>query len=165
MHLPYARTPPRPTPPWPSRRRRRGPRLIQNEGSEIGAFEAVWHGFCTGCLRFAGIVTAPRRKTRSGCWLSSTGWDLNPRVPAKGFKVTSCYFSPLLKHGILGMPSWREDYSCRVGRGRATRWWVVASRPNGKSRCAGGPTFSKRPKTHRQNGLLDPPYRFVNNPG
>jgi len=43
--------------------------------------------------------TATRRKTRSGCWLSSTGWDLNQRVPTKGFKVTSCYSSSFLKHG------------------------------------------------------------------
>ncbi len=81
---------------------------------------ALAAGTVRSMVGFAGIVTAPRRKTRSGCWLSSTRWDLNPRVPSKGFKVTSCYFSPFPKHGILSMPSWREDYSRRPEQGRVT---------------------------------------------
>jgi len=44
--------------------RRRGPRYVHDEGSRIGTFEAQSHGFGTGCLRFAGWVTPPPRKTR-----------------------------------------------------------------------------------------------------
>ena len=42
----------------------RGPRLDHDEGSRIATFEAQSHSFSTGCLRFAGRVTPPPRKTR-----------------------------------------------------------------------------------------------------
>ena len=43
---------------------RRGPRSDHDEGSRIATFEAQSHSFSTGCLRFAGRVTPPPRKTR-----------------------------------------------------------------------------------------------------
>ena len=44
--------------------RQHGPRSDHNEGSRIATFEAQSHSFSTGCLRFAGWVTPPPRKTR-----------------------------------------------------------------------------------------------------
>ncbi len=44
--------------------RRRGPRSDHDEGSHTATFEAQSHSFSTGCLRFAGWVTPPPRKTR-----------------------------------------------------------------------------------------------------
>jgi hypothetical protein len=57
------------------------------------------------------------------------------------------------------------DYSCRVGRGRATRWWVFANRQICDHHVVGIAEATKRPKSHRRLGLLDPPYAFMNNPG
>jgi len=45
--------------PWPSRGRRRGPCDFHGKGSGKETFEAQSHGFCTRCLRFAEVVTAP----------------------------------------------------------------------------------------------------------
>ncbi len=44
--------------------RPRGPRSDHDEGSRIATFEAQSHSFSAGCLRFAGWVTPPPRKTR-----------------------------------------------------------------------------------------------------
>jgi len=44
--------------------RPRGPRSDHDEGSRIATFEAQSHSFGTGCLRFAGWITPPPRKTR-----------------------------------------------------------------------------------------------------
>jgi hypothetical protein len=54
--------------------RRCGPRYDQNEGVHIRSFEAQSHGFSTRCLRFAGRVAPPPRKTRF-------------RPPAKRYRV------------------------------------------------------------------------------
>ena len=44
--------------------RRRGPRSKQDEGSHEAYFGAQSHGLGTRCLRFAGWITPPPRKTR-----------------------------------------------------------------------------------------------------
>ena len=42
------------------------------------SFEAQSHGISARCLRFAGWVTPPPRKTRFRLLASSTGWDWLP---------------------------------------------------------------------------------------
>jgi hypothetical protein len=44
--------------------RRCGPRYVHDEGVRVETFEAQSHGFSTCCLRFAGRVAPPPRKTR-----------------------------------------------------------------------------------------------------
>jgi hypothetical protein len=68
--------------------RRRGPRCVHDEGSRIRTFEAQSHGFGTGCLRFAGWVAPPPRKTRFRLLakLFRTGL-VTRRVPSKGFTM------------------------------------------------------------------------------
>ena len=72
---------------------RHGPRDVHDEGSRSCNFGAQSHGFGTGCLRFAGRVAPPPRKTRFRLLASSTGraW-----LPA-GFhrKVSSFGYPPL----------------------------------------------------------------------
>ena len=69
--------------------RRRGPRSNQDEGSHEAYFGAQSHGLGTRCLRFAGWITPPPRKTRF--WLLARLYQTGlatRRVPTKGFRVT-----------------------------------------------------------------------------
>ena len=69
--------------------RRRGPCLSHHKGSSTrGHFGAQSHDFSTRCLRFAGRVTPPPRKTRFRLLakLYRTGLATR-RVPTKGFEV------------------------------------------------------------------------------
>ena len=71
--------------------RRRGPRSLDDEGSHEVPFEAQSHGFDTCCLRFAGWVTPPRRKTRFRLLARLYRAGLSTRrVPPKGFR-DCCY--------------------------------------------------------------------------
>jgi hypothetical protein len=67
--------------------RRLGPRSNQDEGSHKAIFGAQSHGFGTRCLRFAGRIAPPPRKTRFRlpARLYRTGLATR-RVPLKGFK-------------------------------------------------------------------------------
>ena len=56
------------------------PRQRLRQGNFRGSITRLLHSLST--LRRVSYV---RRKTRSGCRLGSTGRDLNPRVPLKGF--------------------------------------------------------------------------------
>lgn len=81
------------------------PRSVHGEGSHHKTFEAQSHSVGTGCLRFAGRVTPPPRKTRFRLLarLYRTGL-VTHRVPSKGFKLTSCSSSSFPKL------SWRKDF-------------------------------------------------------
>jgi hypothetical protein len=75
--------------------RRCGPRCGQDEGVHIGSFEAPSHGFSTRCLRFAGRVTPPPRKTRFRPLARRyrTGL-LTRRAATKGFRNHVMSFRP-----------------------------------------------------------------------
>jgi len=74
---------------------RRGPRYVHGEGSRKSAFEALSHGFGTGCLRFAGRVAPTPRKTRFRLLakLFRTGL-ITRRVPSKGFTMYPTFDPP-----------------------------------------------------------------------
>jgi hypothetical protein len=78
--------------------RRRGPRIDHSEDSYNATFEAQSHSFGTRYLRFAGRVTPTPRKTRfrPPAKLYRTGL-VTRKVPAKGFKLTSCQSSSFPK--------------------------------------------------------------------
>ena len=78
--------------------RRRGPRSKQDEGSHEANFGAQSHGLGTGCLRFAGWIAPPPRKTRFRlpARLYRTGLATR-RVPTKGFRVTQVISSSFPK--------------------------------------------------------------------
>ena len=73
----------------PSRRADAVPAADKSEDSRNDLFaEAQSHGLDTRCLRFAGRVAPPPRKTRFRLLASSAGRDsLTRRVPMKGFRV------------------------------------------------------------------------------
>lgn len=79
------------TPAGPSRQavaaRRCGlPLLVQRRLPQFAYFEAPWHGPHTRCLRFAGWITPPPRKTRFRLLASFAGQDASScKVPTKGF--------------------------------------------------------------------------------
>lgn len=58
---------------------RRGPWWVNGKGSHKKTFEARCPGFPSRCLRFAGRVAPPRRKTRFRLLASSTGRDSHPQ--------------------------------------------------------------------------------------
>ena len=68
------------------------PALTTTKAPAFATFEAQSHGFGTGCLRFAGRVTPPPRKTRFRLLarLYRTGLATR-RVPSKGFKAVSLH--------------------------------------------------------------------------
>ena len=53
----------------------------------------------------------------------------------------------------------------RVGLGRASDWWAVASRFTPRQTGPLPPTPAQRPTAHRHFGLLVPPYHAMNSPG
>src|SRR3990167_604344 len=61
---------------------------MNDEGSHIGTFEAQSPGLEAGCLRFAGWVAPPLRKTRFQV-LVALSWAglVTRRVSSKGFEV------------------------------------------------------------------------------
>ena len=66
--------------------RQHGPRKGYGEGSHIETFEAPSHGLEAGCLRFAGWITPPPRKTRFPVLARLSGAGLvTRRVSMKGF--------------------------------------------------------------------------------
>jgi hypothetical protein len=68
--------------------RQHGPRLGNGEGSHIGTFEARSHGLEASCLRFAGWVTPPPRKTRFQVRVRLSWAGLvTRRVSTKGFEL------------------------------------------------------------------------------
>lgn len=100
VHLPCASTPSGPMPP--------------RHNGDTDAALVIWKAKAPELISLRGWIARllhwlstlrrvrhlPRRKTRSGCRLGSTGWDFHPRVPAKGFRVTSCFSSSFPKHGL-----------------------------------------------------------------
>jgi hypothetical protein len=83
--------------------RRCSPRYVHGEGSCVAAFEAQSHGFGTRCLRFAGWIAPPPRKTRFRLPASSTGRVVYPQGSFQRFQ--SC----LLHLFLLCQASWRKD--------------------------------------------------------
>src|SRR3990167_7271609 len=61
---------------------------MNDEGSHIGTFEAQSPGLEAGCLRFAGWVAPPLRKTRFQVVVALSWAGLvTRRVSSKGFEV------------------------------------------------------------------------------
>jgi hypothetical protein len=77
--------------------RRHGPRRFHSEGShDYMFFGAQSHGFGTRCLRFAGRVAPPPRKTRFPLSATLCGAGLvTRRVLAKGFEMRPYILIPL----------------------------------------------------------------------
>ena len=66
------------------------PLFVQRRLPRFGSFEAQSHGPHTRCLRFAGWITPPPRKTRFRLPASSAEQSASLcRVPKKGFNVSS----------------------------------------------------------------------------
>jgi hypothetical protein len=91
---PIAPSPGSSTPAGPSasnlpRRRRRGPRGGDVEGSCIAAFEAQSPGFGARCLRFAPAVARQGRKTRFRLLVRLCRAGSLRRVPMRSFKDAS----------------------------------------------------------------------------
>ena len=73
---------------------RRGPWWDNGKGSRREeTFEARCPGFPSDCLRFAGWVAPPPRKTRFRLLASSTGRDLDPQGSNGRFPSCSHYIS------------------------------------------------------------------------
>ena len=86
--MPGSSTPAGPHAPITMTVQRRGPRLGNDEGSHIGTFEVQSPGLEAGCLRFAGWVAPPPRKTRFQV-LVALSWAglITRRVSMKGFEL------------------------------------------------------------------------------
>jgi hypothetical protein len=84
--------------------RRCGPRDVHDEGVRVETFEAQSHGFGTHCLRFAGRVTPPPRKTRFRPLARRYRIGLiTYRAAIEGFRSHVMLFLLLLQ------ASWRKD--------------------------------------------------------
>src|SRR3990167_1064110 len=106
---------------------------MNDEGSHIGTFEAQSPGLEAGCLRFAGWVAPPLRKTRFQV-LVALSWAglVTRRVSSKGFEVfpTSQPPFPSLLGAIPFSP-------CRT-----VLFPTPFSSPSVSRRCRLGSTFS-----------------------
>ena len=80
------------------------PAVSTTKAPALRTFEAQSHGFGTGCLRFAGRVTPPPRKTRFRLLarLFRTGL-VTRRVPSKGFTMYPT------SHPPFPSSTWRKD--------------------------------------------------------
>ena len=81
--------------PWPWRCAGAAPALSTTKAPALTSFEALSHGFGTGCLRFAGRVAPTPRKTRFRLLakLFRTGL-LTRRIPLKGFPMYPTFVPP-----------------------------------------------------------------------
>ena len=106
------------------------PVVSTTKAPAIRTFEAQWHGFGTGCLRFAVQVTRTPRKTRFRllATLFRTGL-VTRRVPLKGFKVypTSNFLSQVnaCKDTIPVLTKWASYPNLRVWQGWHDWWGLV----------------------------------------
>ena len=82
------------TPTGPRRQANTTPRcglplFVQRRLPRVSSYEAQSHGPCIRCLRFAGRITPPPRKTRF--WLLARLYQaglVTRRVPTKGFRMS-----------------------------------------------------------------------------
>ena len=116
-------------------RSQHGPRAFHYEGAGRVTFEARSHGFQTRCLRFAGWVTPPQRKTRFRVRvrLSRTGLGTR-RVPMKGFG-NDVYISFPFPKLCLAREKFHSAMVPQDGRAdvNSTCWWAIgipARRPS-----------------------------------
>jgi hypothetical protein len=135
--------------------RRCGPRYVQNEGVRDKSFEALSHGFGTRCLRFAGWVTPPPRKTRFRPLAKRYRTGLITRgAAAKGFQVTSCSSSSFPKPrgartAILGVDCsrgrWRHPSipvpHAALGAAVAKSWPLRQTSASGIHTCTRTPEY------------------------
>ncbi len=131
----------------PLKPRRRLPRTA--------TFEALSHGLGTRCLRFAGRIAPPPRKTRFRLLASSAGWDWIPT----GFLRKVSEFTHVISSSFPKL-SWRK---VRLAPGLAVRV-KQRTRTGGRHREADGPHRPIITATRRALTCSNFPRQIPNSP-